>query len=184
MNNRIKAIREKYNLNRNQFARTIGISPSAIQYIEIGKTKPSIDTIKKICEIYDESADWIISGKLQNETKEKINMNIGERIRAERKKKGLTQKELGELIGRSAAQITKIESNQADMPLSLFIKICNILHISPNYLITGEKIPSENIFDNLNISEIEIVNFIIGNANNRENNIKNHLKDQSYDIIE
>ena len=184
MNNRIKAIREKNNLNRNQFAKAIEISPSAIQYIEIGKTKPSIDTIKKICKIYDESADWIILGKLQNEIKETIDMNIGERIRAERKKKDITQKELGELIGRSAAQITKIENNQADMPLSLFIKICNILHISPNYLITGKTTQNENIFKNLNMSETEIVNFIINNANNRENNIKNSPNEQSYDIIE
>ena len=84
MNNRIKEIREKNNLNRSQFAKKIEISPSAVQYIEIGKTKPSIDTIKKICELFNESADWIILGKKTdenilhnlNDTEKEIVLNI------------------------------------------------------------------------------------------------------------
>ena len=99
-------------------------------------------------------------------------MTIGERIRTERKKKKITQKELGEKIGRSAAQVTKMENDQADMPLSLFIKICDVLNVSPNYLINGERSHQEELFKNLNTTEIEIINNIIDNAKKRESNIK------------
>ena len=49
---------------------------------------------------------------------------MGKRIKLARKKKGLTQQQLGDLIGLNA--LTRLDT---------LIKICDILEVSPNYLL-------------------------------------------------
>lgn len=53
---------------------------------------------------------------------------IGELIRETRKKRNLTQEELGQLIGVQKAQISKIESNTNNFSLATILKIFKVLN--------------------------------------------------------
>lgn len=54
-------------------------------------------------------------------------MNTGEKIKDLRMKKGLTQQELGDIIGVTAQRVSAIESGRNKISLSLFNKIINEL---------------------------------------------------------
>lgn len=54
---------------------------------------------------------------------------IGELIRETRKKRNLTQEELGQLIGVQKAQISKIESNTNNFSLATILKIFKVLNV-------------------------------------------------------
>lgn len=65
------------------------------------------------------------------------NQQIGERIRNARVKEGLTQKELGGLIGRTESSVTKYERGDIEIPLSIMDKIAGKLKVTSTYLTHG-----------------------------------------------
>ncbi len=79
MNQRIKEIRLKNNLNKKNFADSIGLSSSAMTYIENGSKIPSTETIIKICQKYNISADYILFGKTLQEKDIFENLNKTEK---------------------------------------------------------------------------------------------------------
>ena len=64
-------------------------------------------------------------------------MNIGEKIKKLRKEKNLTQKQLGESIGKSEISVRKYESGQTNVPVEVLFKISDILEVHPSELITS-----------------------------------------------
>ena len=61
---RIKIQRQKLNLTREYFSEKINISPQFLADIENGKKGMSIETLYKICSIFDISADYLLFGNL------------------------------------------------------------------------------------------------------------------------
>lgn len=59
------------------------------------------------------------------------NVNIGHNIKQIRKSKGLTQKELGELLGMSQAAIGQFESKKSNLKTDTIEKIASALSVSP-----------------------------------------------------
>lgn len=56
-------------------------------------------------------------------------------LRAARRKRGLTQAELGKLVGLSADAIVKYESDTGYVPgMDKVLALCKVLKISPNQL--------------------------------------------------
>ena len=72
-------------------------------------------------------------------------MNIGETIKAFRKKKGISQRTLAEKSGISANALCSIEKNKAFPSKETIKALCSSLEISPSYLlfasISEEDIP-------------------------------------------
>lgn len=52
---------------------------------------------------------------------------IGSKIKALRKEKGLTQNQLGELVGVQKAQISRIENNTSNVKITTLLKVLNAL---------------------------------------------------------
>ncbi len=67
--NKIKKIREEKGLTQEKFAEILGISGKQVSKWELGKFKPSLKYLVKICELMSVSADWLI---LSRENKEKV----------------------------------------------------------------------------------------------------------------
>ena len=88
---------------------------------------------------------------LMNNTKSM--KNIGTNIQLARIKKGLTQEDLSEKCNVSAKYISAIESGRTTGSLSLIIQICNILDVTPNYIL-GNTIKNSN--DTANILSNEL----------------------------
>lgn len=61
--------------------------------------------------------------------------NIGERIKKERERLGLSQAELGRLVGYSSrSTINKIEKGKRDIPRDKVAKFAQVLDVNPAYL--------------------------------------------------
>lgn len=74
-------------------------------------------------------------------------MKIGKFIAEQRKAKNLTQSELGQKLGVSDRAVSKWERGLCLPDASLMISLRDILDISLNELLTGEKLSMENNFE-------------------------------------
>lgn len=64
---------------------------------------------------------------------------VGKRIQNLRKKKGITQEELGYALELTQNSISKIETGATALTLSNLIKIANYFKVSTDYICTGQK---------------------------------------------
>ena len=72
-----------------------------------------------------------------------LHVEIGGRIRECRRKAGLTQPDLAELAGLSSAQvISDLERGKFGASIATIIRLCDVLHTTPDYLLLGRK-PAE-----------------------------------------
>lgn len=70
-------------------------------------------------------------------------MNIGDRVRLLREKKGMTQEELATQLGyKSKSSVTHIERGR-DIPRSMVVKLADILNTTPAYLMGWDENKSE-----------------------------------------
>lgn len=69
--------------------------------------------------------------------------NIGTNLGILRRKCGMTQAQLAEETGVSTDHISHVENGTTAMSLSLLIKICNVLSVTPNDILAGEYEPDE-----------------------------------------
>ena len=58
--NKLKAIRAEKNLSQQQVADGIGVTRAAYSNYEQGLREPDLDTLKKICLLFDTSADDLL----------------------------------------------------------------------------------------------------------------------------
>ena len=81
---------------------------------------------------------------------------IGKFIKEERKNKKLSQEELGELLGVSNRSISKWETGVSLPDISLFKPLCEVLDISYNELLSGERLNKTNYQEKLenNLSNV------------------------------
>lgn len=62
-------------------------------------------------------------------------MIIGERIRVERIKRGLSQEELGKMLNVSKVSVCGYETGTRTPTMETFLKLIDILDIEPNYIL-------------------------------------------------
>lgn len=88
-------------------------------------------------------------------------MSVGETIRKYRKQKGLTQKELGELLGRTQRTIQAYEKGEVVPPLNILEKFADILGIGIHALIQGNSLEEklESIKNTPPYDEYELMEF-------------------------
>jgi transcriptional regulator with XRE-family HTH domain len=66
-------------------------------------------------------------------------MSIGNRIRELRKKKELSQSELGEMVNLSYGGIAAMEQGRSNPSAEVIIKLSKVFEISADYLLTGKE---------------------------------------------
>lgn len=62
---------------------------------------------------------------------------LGIRIRNARESKNLTQEQLAEMTGLSNNYISNIERNRSIPSLETLVKICNVLEVTPDFLLVN-----------------------------------------------
>ena len=81
-------------------------------------------------------------------------MDMGNIIRQLRLEKGLTQEELGKVIGVQKSAIRKYESGAVEnMKRSSIKKLADFFNVSPAYIMGLEKTPNDICLDKLNFDE-------------------------------
>lgn len=66
---------------------------------------------------------------------------IGNKLLHIRKKKGLTQSEVAESAGLSERTYADIERGTVNMRIETILRICNVLHITPDEIMTEDDSP-------------------------------------------
>ena len=66
-------------------------------------------------------------------------MTLGERIALARKKAGLSQEQLGEMLGVSRQAVSKWESSQTNPDVAYVAQMCRLLEVSSDWLLLGEE---------------------------------------------
>jgi len=69
---------------------------------------------------------------------------IGNKLYVVRKRLGMTQAEVAEAAGLSDRTYADIERGTVNMRIETIMRICNVLHITPNEILTEES-PSLNL---------------------------------------
>lgn len=65
---------------------------------------------------------------------------IGSRLLAIRKRMGMTQAEVAEAAGMSDRAYADIERGSVNMRIETILRICNVLHITPDEVLTEENV--------------------------------------------
>lgn len=60
---RVKELRIERGLTQKQLASKLGCAQSAVYYWETDKQEPSISSLKKLCELFEVSADYMLDIK-------------------------------------------------------------------------------------------------------------------------
>lgn len=63
MNERIKQIRQYYDMSQEEFGRKIGVTRSAISYLESGRSNLTERMLFTICVTFDVRKEWIQTGQ-------------------------------------------------------------------------------------------------------------------------
>lgn len=63
INNRIKELRKAAGMTLQGLGDKIGLTPSALSYIESGKSTPSNQTVLSICRVFGVSEHWLRTGE-------------------------------------------------------------------------------------------------------------------------
>ena len=79
-------------------------------------------------------------------------VEIGEKIRALRESKGMSQEQLAELIGVSKNSISKYENGQAEMKIGVYNRLVEIFGVTPNDLSPNRLI--NNTHSKVNIEDV------------------------------
>lgn len=74
-------------------------------------------------------------------------VKIGQFIKAIRKEKNLTQREVAERLGISEKTVSKWETGNGLPEVSLMLPLCNFLEISVNELLSGERLDEKRYFE-------------------------------------
>jgi transcriptional regulator with XRE-family HTH domain len=84
-------------------------------------------------------------------------MKPGDRIKALRKERGLSQSELGEIVGLTFSALSAIEVNKNSPSWELIVELSNFFEVSTDYLLKG--IETERTISK---SELEILEVLRG----------------------
>lgn len=69
-----------------------------------------------------------------------MNMTIGQRIKKCRKKMGMTQEEMAEVLYIPKSTLSAYERDVVDMKMGIIKELAKVLHTTVGYLIDGEKV--------------------------------------------
>ena len=101
-------------------------------------------------------------------------INLGPRIRKERRSKGISQSDFSKNLGISASYLNLLENGRRTLTVPLLIKIGNELNLSlkdltvesnKRILADTMEVLSNEIFDDLDITNLETAEFIGSNPN-------------------
>jgi transcriptional regulator with XRE-family HTH domain len=74
-------------------------------------------------------------------------LDVGKRIRAERKKQNISQEQLAEMVGCGTTHISHIETGNSTPSINLFIQIINALNVSSDEMLRNRIKKAKHILD-------------------------------------
>lgn len=161
----LKRLREKQELTQEQLAKQVGVSQANVAMWETGKSKPTLDMAYELAKIFDCSIDYLLGKDEKPkatsepscgfwEIAERIGCSVsdllnpkrseeelelikafGERLKALRNERLLTQQDVADVIGMSQQAYAFYETGQREPSLKTLITIATFFDCTVDYLI-------------------------------------------------
>nr|DAL28163.1 MAG TPA_asm: Repressor protein CI [Caudoviricetes sp.] len=142
-------MRENQGLTADQVGTMIGRSGKAVNAWENGRGQPDIEMLMLLCKIYkvenilkefqeypeSEKIEQISNISGRRNLPQNVIMDIGSLIRCRRLELGMTQEELGKMIGVQKQAVCKYENSRIDLKRDMIQKLAAALEIPPSYLL-------------------------------------------------
>ena len=144
MNKKIVELRNKLGLSRASFAKALDISPSQMARIEAGKVVLSDEFLQKICSTFHVNPAFFTGEMDIDEAVKVVSLEeemkqVGNRLKQMRIEKGLTLKELSDLVGLSDSQLCLIENGESNLTKKRAADIATVLHVGVEWLLYGDE---------------------------------------------
>lgn len=146
---KIKFIRRGRSLSIEELSELSGISAELIQSYEEGLQEPDLETLESIAEVLGVTIRYFLEKNTDSVT-------LGERVRREREKMGLTGVSLADKAGVSPAMISQIENDQAEPSLDSLENIAKALNVSVCYFLLEQE-DVENLISSLNSEVLSLL---------------------------
>lgn len=138
---RIKELRIEANLSLRQLSKITKISPSAIHSYETGVREPGYKSLASLSKVFNCSIEYLL-GKTDQKTDKKSAFKLGTRIdnalakniQSYRNEANISTKEMAELLGVDEETVLCIERAEYKLDKEMIFKICDVLHITPDFL--------------------------------------------------
>jgi len=124
---RLRFYREERGMSISELGRQAGLSAAHLSEIERSLATPSLKTLEKISQVLDVPTGSFLPADLDE--------TLGQKVRRLREAMGITQKELGEMLGVSYSMITQIETDRAQPSLKTLNNLADIFGISSFYFV-------------------------------------------------
>ena len=113
---RIKAARVYNGITLVELAEKTGATHGYLSNLENNKRKPSIETLKIIAEVLEDSSLANLEHLVSENSTEEKSITVGQRIKVARKVAGLTLNRLAEISGFSNPYLSQIETGYCKKP--------------------------------------------------------------------
>ncbi|MBS3970597.1 MAG: helix-turn-helix domain-containing protein [Clostridia bacterium] len=139
---KIRFIRRGRSLSIEELSDLSGISADKVEAFEEGTEEPDLDTLERLAEILNVTIRYFLE-------KNADSVSIGERVRREREKLGLTGAALADKANISPAMVSQIENDQSEPSLDTLESIAQALGVSVCYFLLEQE-DVENLISSLN----------------------------------
>lgn len=147
---RLAFTRRKKGLMQRQLAELVGESQRSISLWESGIRYPDVSAIQRIIKALEVPEDWFKNNdnfKSQDINSVKKIADFGKRLAYTRKKKGLLQRQLAELIGVKESTVGSWETNVHTPNASMIRKITTALGLSEDWFENDDSFGVDNLAD-------------------------------------
>ena len=144
MNKKIVELKNKLGLSRASFAKALDISPSQMARIEAGKVVLSDEFLLKVCGTFHVNPGYFtgvidIDEAVSVVSPKEKKKQVGNRLKQMRIEKGLTLKELSDLVGLSDSQLCLIENGVGTLTEKRAVDIAEALEVGLEWLLYGDE---------------------------------------------
>ncbi|WP_206812618.1 helix-turn-helix domain-containing protein [Paradesulfitobacterium ferrireducens] len=139
---KIRFIRRGRSLSIEDLSELSGIPVEQIEAYEDGSQEPDLETLDRLAEALSVTVRYFLE-------KSADIVSIGERVRREREKRGLTGAALADKAGISPGMVSQIENDQAEPSLDTLENVAKALGVSVCYFLLEQE-DVENLVSSLN----------------------------------
>lgn len=136
---KIKYIREEYELTQKQMAEKLEVKRAAYSLWEINKNVIPLKQLNKLANLFSLSLDYLVGNsniKTKNLKYDEINIKeLGKRLKRTRKELKLTQEKLAQIFNTTHSAISAYENGITLIPTLFIIEFSKISKISLDYFL-------------------------------------------------
>lgn len=143
---RLKALRKQKNLTQAELSLQLNVDTTLVGKWEIYNTTPSKETLRKLCELFNVSSDYLLG--IDDNTSQFFISQSKNRIQKCRKTNGLSQQELADLLNLSRSTIAMYETGASEPDYLSISKMAKLFNVCTDYLMGITNYPT---IDNHNV---------------------------------